>query len=230
MATLSATPLVNEAVAEAKSLPALITNLEAINPDLATQLTSKPLLASKTPWGTVAAGLIGYVSARYGLGLDETTTSLIAGVCVLLGSYAMRLVTKQPVAGVVSTPLTINQDGTPVANKLGAFLAIGLGLGALTGCAAALPIAVEVAQDVTAAYGVYQAGLGLAQQASAVSEQVKGQVANIQAQAVPVIAAVKAGAKDPATAQQLANLSAQLVAVGAPYITVTPNVPVQVAQ
>ena len=105
MTSLTPTVAVNAAIADAKDLPGLIAGVSAINPALATQLESKPLLASRTPWGTVAAGVVAWLSSRYGLGFDETTCSLIAGGGVLLGSYAMRYVTKQPVAGIVTSPV-----------------------------------------------------------------------------------------------------------------------------
>ncbi len=60
-------------------------------------------LASKSSWGTLAVAAVAWVSARYGIGLDETTCSLIGGVAVIVGSYLMRLLTKQPIAAVVST-------------------------------------------------------------------------------------------------------------------------------
>ena len=108
MTTISATPAVNFAVAEAKSLPMLITNLEAIDPDLVKQLETKPLIASRTPWGVALASLIGMAAAHYGIGLDTNIDALLSGALVLLftlaGSYLMRRVTKQPVAGIVATP------------------------------------------------------------------------------------------------------------------------------
>lgn len=105
MTVLSLTPLVNAAVARAQSLPGLVAELRQIDPALAGQLTGKTLLASRSPWGTLAAGLVGYVSARYGLGFDETTTGLVAGASVLVGSYAMRLLTRQPITGIVAAPV-----------------------------------------------------------------------------------------------------------------------------
>ncbi len=110
MTILAATPAVNFAIAEAKSLPSLIANLQAIDPELAKQLETKPLIASRTPWGVALASLIGMAAAHYGIGLDTGTDALLSGGVVLLttlaGSYLMRQVTKQPVAGVVSTPGT----------------------------------------------------------------------------------------------------------------------------
>ena len=108
MTALSATPAVNFAVKEAKDLPALISNLQAIDPTLATQLETKPLLASRTPWGVALTSLIAMAATHYGIGLDTQTDALLSGGIVLLAtlaaSYGMRLITKQPVAGIVSTP------------------------------------------------------------------------------------------------------------------------------
>jgi hypothetical protein len=104
MTALSATAAVNEAIAAANSLPNLIANLHALNPELADQLESKPLLASRSPWGTLAAGVIAWASTRYGFGFDETTCSLVSGIAVLIGSYSMRAITKKPVAGIFVTP------------------------------------------------------------------------------------------------------------------------------
>ena len=104
MPVLSPTTAVNDAIAAAKSLPNLIANLYALDPALATQLETKPLLASRTPWGTLAAGIVAWLSTRYGFGFDETTCSLLSGIAVLIGSYTMRALTRQPIAGVLTTP------------------------------------------------------------------------------------------------------------------------------
>jgi uncharacterized membrane protein AbrB (regulator of aidB expression) len=113
MTILAATPAVNFAIAEAKSLPTLIANLQAIDPALTKQLETKPLIASRTPWGVLLASLIGMAAAHYGIGLDTDMDALLSGVIVLLftlvGSYVVRHFTKQPVAGIVSTPQDIRQ-------------------------------------------------------------------------------------------------------------------------
>lgn len=88
---------VDSAVAAAQNLPDLVANLEAVDPTLAEQLTAKPLLASRTPWGTLLCAVVAWVSARYGIGLDPNATALVAGMGVLAGSYAMRYVTRRPV-------------------------------------------------------------------------------------------------------------------------------------
>ena len=108
-----------------RSLPTLITNLQAIDPELAKQLETKPLIASRTPWGVALASLIGMAAAHYGIGLDSDTNALLSGGLVLLftvaGSYLMRRVTKQPVAGVVTTP------GTPPAEPQAVSASVAIG-------------------------------------------------------------------------------------------------------
>ena len=88
----------NITMEQARRLPVILAELEQVSPDLARQLTAKPLLASKTPWGTLLAGVVAWASAKYGLGLDADATNLVAGLGVLAGSYAMRSITKRPIA------------------------------------------------------------------------------------------------------------------------------------
>ena len=88
----------------AQELPVLLAQVAAISPDVATQLETKPLLASRTPWGTLAAAAVGYASARWGLGLDANTDAVVGGFGLLVGAYLMRLITGQRIAGIVATP------------------------------------------------------------------------------------------------------------------------------
>ena len=106
-ASTSPAPTVrDQVIADAKSLPDLIAKAQTVDPALAEQLTAKSLAASKTPWGTLASGIIGWLVAHYGLGWDSATCDLVAGGAVLLGSYAMRYVTKSPIGGILSTGAT----------------------------------------------------------------------------------------------------------------------------
>jgi hypothetical protein len=91
---------IDSAVTAAQSLPDLIGKLEAIDPVLASQLSGKALLASRTPWGVLASGIVGWIVAHYGLGLDEATTNSIAGLFVLIGSFAMRYITRTPITSI----------------------------------------------------------------------------------------------------------------------------------
>ena len=174
MTTLSATPAINFAVAEAKSLPMLIANLEAVDPDLVKQLETKPLIASRTPWGVAFASLIGMAAAHYGIGLDTSTDALLSGGLVLLftlaGSYVMRRVTKQPVAGIVATP------GTPPPATPGLLAGLTAGTQALTillGAGLALWACTATQLATTLADGQLVCQVGAAYQAmSATSGQV----------------------------------------------------------
>lgn len=97
------TSLVDIAVSDARSLTDLIEKFKAIDPDLATQLTGKALIASKTPWGVLGAAVLGWLVSRYGLGWSEATTSLIDGLIVLGASYGMRYITTAPITSLVSS-------------------------------------------------------------------------------------------------------------------------------
>jgi len=107
-ATLSnPTPGVRDTIiAEARSLPQLIALAHSNDPTLADALTEKSLIASKTPWGVLAAAIVGWLVAHYALGFDQATTDLIAGACVVAGSYGMRVITRSPIGSVlpVTTP------------------------------------------------------------------------------------------------------------------------------
>jgi len=98
------TSAVNAAVKAAQTLGELKTNLETASPALAAALETKPLIASKTPWGTLLTGVVAYLAAKYGLPFDQTTDALIGGAGVLVGSYAMRAITASPIAGWFMTP------------------------------------------------------------------------------------------------------------------------------
>lgn len=96
----------DQVVASAKDLPDFIRKATAFDPDTAAKWTGKALLASKTPWGTLAVPLVAYLASRYGFGWDDSTCALVAGAGVLVGSYLMRLVTELPITGIFrkSTP------------------------------------------------------------------------------------------------------------------------------
>lgn len=105
-ASRPATPVVpqtaaDRAVAAAQSVPDLVNKLQAADPALAQQLEGKALLASKTPWGTLACAGVAYAAAKWGLHWDETTVDLVAGGGLVVGAYLMRAVTASPIAGFI---------------------------------------------------------------------------------------------------------------------------------
>jgi hypothetical protein len=93
------TAATNDAIAAAKDLPSLVTGLQATNPALAQQIEGKALLASKTPWGTLAVSAVSYLASKYGLGWDADTCTLVAGAGLVAGAYAMRYLTAAPISG-----------------------------------------------------------------------------------------------------------------------------------
>lgn len=90
----------DQAVAAARDLPDLIAKASALDPALAQKFTGQALLASRSPWGTLAGGVVAWLASRYGLGWDSATCDLVAGAGVLLGAFVMRWVTQLPVTGV----------------------------------------------------------------------------------------------------------------------------------
>ena len=110
MPNITASVAVNNAITAAKGLPSLIANLNAVQPGLAAQLETKPLLFSKSIYAPPIAYLLTLASTHYGLGWDDATSALVTGIILFVVSAAVRSVTRQPIAGVVSTP-----TGTPPA-------------------------------------------------------------------------------------------------------------------
>lgn len=104
--TSPAPTLRDQLVADARSVPDLIAKAKDLDPTLAEQLTGKALVASKTPWGVLVAGIVGWGVAHWGLGWSSDTTDLVAGAAVVVGAYAMRWITRAPITGIVkgSTP------------------------------------------------------------------------------------------------------------------------------
>src|SRR5581483_899173 len=92
-------PVVNAAVADAKSLPELVTKLNTVDPALAQSIEGKALVASRTPWGVVIGFGVAWAASKYGLGWDADLCALVSGVAVLAAGYVMRLVTAGPIRG-----------------------------------------------------------------------------------------------------------------------------------
>jgi hypothetical protein len=75
-------------------------------------ITGKALIASRTPWGTIAGGIVAWVVTRYGLNWDQSTCNLVTGLAVIAASYGMRYITSQPITGI----LTAKPVTAPVRN------------------------------------------------------------------------------------------------------------------
>src|SRR5580658_3740546 len=88
----------NAAVRAAQDMPALVANLRTVNPDLAQQIEGKALIASKSPWGTLACSAVGFLAAKYGLTCTVAsaaaancwtpdTVNLIGGAAAMAGAF-----------------------------------------------------------------------------------------------------------------------------------------------
>ena len=106
------TPAVNAAITAAKDLPGLVQALQTASPQLAQQIEGKPLLASKSPLGTVIGLILGWAIPHYGLACTaavttdcwtQNTIDLASGAGAIVGTalaaYVMRYVTTSPISG-----------------------------------------------------------------------------------------------------------------------------------
>ena len=100
---LDGVPRIDDAIADARSLPALLAKLKTASPDAYGQLVGKPLIASRSPWGTITVAIVAWLASRYGLGWDEGTCTIVGGLGVIAGSYAMRWLTTSPIRSVFTT-------------------------------------------------------------------------------------------------------------------------------
>lgn len=112
---ITASPALNKAVAAAQDVPTLVAEFAAVDPAVAQQIEGKALLASKTPWGTLAVALVAWGAAKYGLGWDTNTDALVGGAGLVLGSYVMRAITNSPISGMFSkTPIAATGLPAPI--------------------------------------------------------------------------------------------------------------------
>lgn len=96
--------ITNVVIAAAQDVPQLVAGLETVDPAMADAIKGKALLASKTPWGVLLAGVASWAVSHYGLGWNATTTDMMAGAGVLLGSYLMRYISPARITGIFSAP------------------------------------------------------------------------------------------------------------------------------
>ncbi len=114
------TTVTDQVIAQAKDLPDLIQKASTFDPALAAKFTGQALLASRSPWGTLAGGIVAWLVSHYSLGWDDATCSMVAGAGVLVGAYVMRWVTKHPITGILraATPAeTIEKVETATPSK-----------------------------------------------------------------------------------------------------------------
>jgi hypothetical protein len=113
MAQITQTGLVNSAVAGAKDLPGLVTNLQAIDPALAQQITGKALIASKSVYGVVISTGLTWAVTKYGLGWDANTVDAVSGVVVLVATAAFRALSTTPITSWFVSKKTAPVSTTP---------------------------------------------------------------------------------------------------------------------
>lgn len=94
------TPLLAPAITVVPTVSPFIPVAESVAEAIDPGITGKALIASKTPWGVLAAYGIAFLGAHFGLGLDADTTGVVAGAAVLVGSYAMRYITTDTITGI----------------------------------------------------------------------------------------------------------------------------------
>jgi hypothetical protein len=94
-------PIRDQVIKDAQSLPDLIARAQALDPDLATQLTGKALVASKSIWGNAVALIVSWVVTRYGLGWDENICAVVTGLIVMGATVGLRMITNAPISGVI---------------------------------------------------------------------------------------------------------------------------------
>lgn len=110
----------DQAIGLARDLPDLISKASTLDPELAAKFTGQALVMSRTPWGTLAGGLVGWLVTKYGLGWDQATCDLVAGGCVLMASFGMRYITENPITGLFrkATPAEVI-NALPETTKAG---------------------------------------------------------------------------------------------------------------
>jgi len=94
MSSIEAAVVRDEIIRQASSAEDLLHKAQASDPELVKQLTSKPLLASKTIWGTLIALVLSYLVTRFGLGLDADLQALISGCIVMAANAANATLTR----------------------------------------------------------------------------------------------------------------------------------------
>ena len=116
---IQASPAVNRAIAAANDVPSLVANLQQIDPALATQITGKALVASKSVYYPAASAAVVYLVARYSLTWDPATVELVSGLLALVATVVVsavcRYVTNSPITSWVRKRvpgLTTQQQGT----------------------------------------------------------------------------------------------------------------------
>lgn len=94
----------DKVIADAKSLPDLVSSAEVLDPALASALTQQASLASATPLGAFLAAGLAWLAAHYGLGWGETFDNLVAGAAIVVGGYLAHWWQTQKAPAPIFTP------------------------------------------------------------------------------------------------------------------------------
>jgi hypothetical protein len=86
-------------ISEARSLPELIEKAKVEDPVLASQLTAKAAVYSKTYYATFLAPLVAWAVVKWGLGWDETTQALVVFLIGTGTAWLMRTISNSPIGG-----------------------------------------------------------------------------------------------------------------------------------
>lgn len=101
--------LKDKAVADAATVPELVTNLKTVDPGLAQQIEGKSALGSKTLWFTPISALVTFLVSKYALPWDPATVNLVSGVLAFgastLVAMVMRFFTKAPIVSLRPVPV-----------------------------------------------------------------------------------------------------------------------------
>jgi hypothetical protein len=110
-------PTRDKIIADAKSLPELVTQAKLYDPQLADALTGRALVASKTVWGNFITTGVTWVATKYGFGWDPNTCALVSGVVLLATSAILRTFSNGPITGLFSAKTSTSP--VPVASLKG---------------------------------------------------------------------------------------------------------------
>jgi hypothetical protein len=123
MPVLNSTAANDAIVKAAQDVPTLLAGLAIVDPDLAKQLTGKPLVQSTAPIGPLIGLGVGWFVQHYGLACtaavatgcwtESTTNAVSAGVLIVataLGAYIGRTFASAPIKGWFSKPVPVVPD------------------------------------------------------------------------------------------------------------------------
>ena len=125
--------VVNRMVSEAQDLPSLLDELAKVEPGLVEQLKGTTLAGVKTPWITLVATMVAWLSTKYGFGWNEQTDTIVTGAVLVVISYIMRLASSVPVTGIFKpigvVSMAAMQKSTANATATGAGVGGTIGMG-----------------------------------------------------------------------------------------------------